>query len=141
MAASLPSDEYQISYTLHYPHSQFLRSQYFSFRVDPDEYAQEIASCRTFSLYEEVAPMLEKGLLRGGGLDNGVVIKDDHVLNPEGVRFFNEMVRHKILDLIGDLSLMGIRFKAHIVAIRSGHFSNVSFAKVLKEQLMKETSE
>jgi UDP-3-O-[3-hydroxymyristoyl] N-acetylglucosamine deacetylase len=138
---AIPSDEYRISYTLHYPHSKFLRSQYLSFRVNPEEYAQEIASCRTFALYEEVAPMLKKGLLPGGGLENGVVIKDDHVLNPEGVRFFNEMVRHKILDLMGDLSLMGIKFKAHIIAIRSGHFSNVSFARVLKEQLIKETSE
>lgn len=138
---AIPSDEYRISYTLHYPHSSFLKSQYYSFVVSAENYREQIAPCRTFSLYEEVAPMLERGLLKGGGLNNGVVIKGDSVLNPDGIRFADEPVRHKILDLMGDLSLMGIPFTAHIIAIRSGHFSNVSFAKVLRKQLILETNE
>ena len=94
-------------------------------------YKQEIAPARTFSLYEEVVPLIEKGNIKGGRLDNAVIIKGDSILNPEGVRYRDEMVRHKILDLIGDLSLVGDSFHAHVIAIRSGHFSNTSFAKEL----------
>ena len=128
---AIPSDDYEISYTLHYPHSKFLRSQYYSFLVDKTNYVQEIAPCRTFSLYEDIAPMLEKGLLKEASLENGVVIKNDEVLNPEGIRFPDEMVRHKILDLMGDISLIGKSFRAHIIAIRSGHATNVAFGKKL----------
>ncbi len=128
---ALPSDSFQISYTLHYPHSPFIRSQYCSFSITPETYRKEIASCRTFSLYEEILPFLEKGLLKGGGLDNAVVIQGDRVLNPEGVRFSDEMGRHKVLDLIGDLSLIGHRLCAHVIAICSGHASNVAFGKIV----------
>ncbi len=133
---ALPSSEYRISYTMHYPHSLFLKSQYYSFCVNWNAYKQEIAPSRTFSLYEEIEPMLKSGLLKGGGLDNGVVIKGNVVMNPDGVRFHDEMVRHKILDLVGDLSLIGIPFRAHIIAIRSGHFSNVAFARELKNYIL-----
>lgn len=134
---ALPSSSLQISYTLHYPHSSFLGSQYFSLEIDPLSYKQEIANCRTFSLYEEIAPLLEKKQLQGASLQHGVVIKEGIILNPEGIRFPNEMVRHKILDLLGDLSLLGIPFLAHIIAIRSGHFSNIAFAKKLQKFLVK----
>ncbi len=136
----LPSEEYRISYTMHYPHSSFLRSQYYSFQVDSKSYKEEIATCRTFSLYEEIAPMLENGLLKGMGLENGVVIKDNAVMNPGGLRFPDEMVRHKILDLMGDLSLIGKLFLGHVIAIRSGHYSNVAFAKLLMEHFMEKGS-
>ncbi|PIS00257.1 MAG: UDP-3-O-[3-hydroxymyristoyl] N-acetylglucosamine deacetylase [Chlamydiae bacterium CG10_big_fil_rev_8_21_14_0_10_35_9] len=131
----LPSSEFKVSYTLHYPHSSFLRSQFFSYKVDTESYKTEIAPCRTFSLYEEIEPMLKKGLLKGGGLDNGVVIKDNQVLNPGGLRFLDEMARHKILDLLGDLSLIGKPILGHIIAIRSGHYSNVAFAKELNKRI------
>jgi UDP-3-O-[3-hydroxymyristoyl] N-acetylglucosamine deacetylase len=127
---ALPSPEYRISYTLHYPNSELLGSQFYSTLVQEREFAEQIAPCRTFSLYEEIAPLIEKGLLKGS-LDNGVVIRDNAVVNPEGVRFPDEMVRHKILDLIGDLSLVGVSFAAHIISIRSGHTSNCAFAKEL----------
>jgi len=129
---ALPAKEYRVSYTLHYPHSSFLRSQYYSVLINREHFKKEIAPCRTFSLYEEIAPLLEKGYLKGGSLENGVVIKGDTVLNPEGLRFPDEMVRHKVLDLVGDLSLMGFPFLAHIIAIRSGHSSNHAFAKELQ---------
>jgi len=134
----LPSKEFKVSYTLHYPHNAFLGSQYFSYLLNPTTYRDEIAPCRTFSLYEEVAYMVEKGLIKGGGLENGVVIKGNEVMNPEGLRYKNEMVRHKVLDLIGDLSLLGIPFFAHIIAIRSGHSSNIAFAKKIQSHLVKE---
>ncbi len=128
---ALPSEEFRISYTLNYPNSELLKSQFFTVHVDAETFKEEIASARTFSLYEEVVPLIEKGNIKGGRLDNAVIIKGDSILNPEGVRYQNEMVRHKILDLIGDLALVGQSFIAHVIAIRSGHFSNTSFAKEL----------
>ena len=131
---AIPNDEFRISYTLHYPGSGLLGSQYFSVAVKEEVYKNEIAPSRTFSLYEEITPLMERGLLKGGGLQNAIVIKDDRVMNPEGTRYPNEMVRHKILDLIGDLFLLGGRLKAHVFAIRSGHATNLAFANlILKE--------
>lgn len=137
---ALPSDEFRISYTLHYPHSAFIGSQFYSFSLDEEKFAQEIAPSRTFCLYEEIAPLLEKGVIRGGGLESAVVIKDDRVANPEGLRFRDEMVRHKILDLIGDLYLLGKPLLAHIISIRSGHATNVEFARVLQNSMCSESS-
>jgi len=128
---ALPAEEYRISYTLHYPQSPYLRSQYYSIALDYEKFEQEIAPCRTFTLYEDVASLIERGILKGGGLENGVVIKGTEVMNPEGVRFPDEMVRHKILDMIGDLALIGFPFLAHIIAIRSGHAANHAFAHQL----------
>lgn len=132
---ALPSSDFKLSYTMHYPKSPLIKSQYYSFSLNPDRYREEIASCRTFSLYEEILPFLEKGLIKGGGLENALVIQGDKILNPEGARFPDEMVRHKILDLIGDLSLIGARLCAHVIAICSGHSANVAFAKILSEKM------
>ena len=137
---ALPSDEYRVSYTLHYPHSDFIGSQYYSFVVDEEGFKQEIAPSRTFSLYEDIAPLIEKGLLKGGNLNTGVLIKDNAVANPEGLRFRNELVRHKVLDLIGDLSLNAVYFPVHIIAIRSGHTTNIAFAKELAKHIKMENS-
>ena len=126
---ALPAKELQFSYTLTYPGHPLLNAQFYTFVMDQQRYIDEIAPCRTFSLYEEILPLLEKGIIKGGTLSNGVVIKGDEILNPDGLRFPDEMVRHKMLDLIGDLSLMGIRVVAHFIAIRSGHFSNTELAK------------
>jgi UDP-3-O-[3-hydroxymyristoyl] N-acetylglucosamine deacetylase len=136
---AIPSDEYRISYTLHYPNSSLLRAQFYSTVINPETFKREIAPCRTFALYEEIAPLVEKGLIKGGGLENALIIKDGAILNPEGARFPEEMARHKVLDLVGDLSLMGISFTAHIIAIRSGHASNVQFARKLLNQITMES--
>lgn len=128
---ALPHNELKISYTLSYKGHPLLDSQYFSTVITPETYKQEIANSRTFSLYEEIVPLLDQGIIKGGSLDSGVIIKGDKIMNPGGLRFDNEMVRHKVLDLIGDLSLVGFPFVAHIIAIRSGHYSNTEFAKQL----------
>ncbi len=128
---ALPSDELRISYTLHYPHDSCIGTQFYSTLVDRELFEHNIAPCRTFSVYEEVAPLIEKGMLRGGSLDNAIVIKNNQVVNSEGLRFPDEMVRHKILDMIGDLYLMGISFSAHIIAVRSGHCMNNLLAHAL----------
>lgn len=136
---ALPSDEYRISYTLHYPQSDLLHSQFYTEVINSENFKKNIAPCRTFSLYEEIAPLIEKGLFKGGSLKNAVIIKEDKVLNPEGLRFPDEMVRHKILDVVGDLFLIGVPFKAHIIAIRSGHFSNNAFGVELFNHMQMES--
>jgi UDP-3-O-[3-hydroxymyristoyl] N-acetylglucosamine deacetylase len=132
---ALPSDSYRISYLLHYPHSDLLKSQYYTAIIDRETYKESIAPCRTFSIYEEIEPLLKKGFIKGGGLNNAVIIKDNKILNPDGIRFPEEMARHKILDLVGDLSLIGGKIYGHIIAIRSGHFSNISFAKMVLKSI------
>lgn len=133
----LPYSGFRVSYTLHYPQSPLIRSQYYTMLLNAESYCREVASCRTFSLYEEIAPLVEKGLIKGGGLDNALVIQGEKILNPGGARFPDEMVRHKILDLIGDLALLG-PIEGHILAVRSGHASNAAFAKVLMENYQNE---
>lgn len=128
---ALPSHEYRISYTLHYPNTPVIRSQYLSLTINETVFKEQIAGCRTFALYEEITLLMEKGLIRGGSLENAVVIKDEVVFSKEGLRFPDEMVRHKILDLIGDLALVGFDFRAHVIAIRSGHAANVALGKEL----------
>lgn len=128
---ALPYDGYRISYTLSYPESPLLRAQFHTVLVNQENFKKEIASCRTFSLYKEISFLIDKGLIKGGSLDNAVVIKDDVILSKGGLVFPDEMVRHKILDLIGDLSLVGFDFEAHIIGVRSGHSSNFAFASKL----------
>lgn len=128
---AIPSDHYRISYTLNYPDTRLIKSQYYSTAVTSGTFKREIAPCRTFSLYEEVSVLMDRGLIKGASLDNAVVIKDDTILSKGGLHFPDEMVRHKILDMIGDLSLVGLDFCAHVIAIRSGHASNVAFARKL----------
>lgn len=136
---ALPSEEYRISYTSHYPQSTTIGTQFYTFVLEQESFKNEIASCRTFSIYEEIAPMIEKGFFKGGSLDNAIIIKEDAVVNPDGLRYPDEIVRHKILDLIGDLSLAP-PFLAHVVAICSGHASNNAFAKELFNHMKMENS-
>lgn len=130
---ALPADEFRLTYTMHYPQSPLLRSQYYTVLLTPSRFKEEIASCRTFSLYEEILPFIERGMLKGGGLENALVIKGDQIMNPEGARFPDEMVRHKILDLIGDLTLVGVPIMGHIISVRSGHSSNTALAKMISK--------
>lgn len=138
---ALPYDGYRISYTLNYPESAALRSQFFSHVVTPQGFKEEIAPCRTFALYKEISALMDKGLIKGGSLSNAVIIKDDAILSKGGLFFPDEMVRHKILDMIGDLSLVGIDFYAHIIAIRAGHASNYAFAKKLYQYITMESTQ
>ncbi len=131
---ALPSDELRLSYTLHCPHVPMIGTQFTSFIIEQESFAREIAPCRTFSIYEEIAPLIKEGGLKGGSIDNAIVIKEGKLLNSDGLRFPNEMARHKILDLLGDLSLIP-PFIAHVIGIRSGHSSNYAFAKELNAHI------
>lgn len=137
---ALPYDGYRISYTLNYPETKILKSQYFSTAIDTETFKREIAPCRTFSLYGEVSALMDRGLIKGASLDNAVVIKDEVILSKDGLFFPDEMVRHKILDVVGDLSLVGFEFHAHVIAIRAGHASNVAFAKKIFNSITTESS-
>jgi UDP-3-O-[3-hydroxymyristoyl] N-acetylglucosamine deacetylase len=134
---ALPSEKPRYSYTLSYPGHPLLHAQFFSGELTPESFKKEIAPCRTFSLYQEISHLIDRGLIRGGSLDNAVVILDKVAFSKEGLFFPDEMVRHKVLDTIGDLSLMGIDLNAHILSIRAGHTTNYRFAKKIVEGLQK----
>lgn len=126
---ALPCDHFKVSYTLSYPNSELLKAQFYSTDVTPAIFNTQLACCRSFGLYEEIEPLLNRGLIKGCSLANAVVVHGNVVFSKGGLFFPDEMVRHKVLDLIGDLSLVGFPFVAHIVAIRSGHTSHRAFAQ------------
>lgn len=137
---AIPYDGYRISYTLNYPEPALLKAQYHTIEITPQNFKQELSPCRTFSLYKEVSWLMDRGLIKGGSLDNAVIIKDDAVLSKNGLFFPDEMVRHKVLDMVGDFSLVGVNFHAHIIAIRSGHGANFAFAKKLFHYITSENT-
>jgi UDP-3-O-[3-hydroxymyristoyl] N-acetylglucosamine deacetylase/3-hydroxyacyl-[acyl-carrier-protein] dehydratase len=127
----VPEDDLRISFTIKFDHP-VLKSQFKSFQVGNQEaFIKEIAPARTFALEREIDMLREAGLIKGGTLENAVVIGPNGVINPEGLRFEDEPVRHKILDLLGDLALLGFKLKGHLIAIRSGHSTNVGMFKRL----------
>jgi len=128
----LPDEKLRISYTVDFPRSP-LKSQFAEFTITKETFVQEIAPSRTFGFMEEVKELRRKNLVQGGSLENAVIIDEKGVINKEGLRFPNEPVRHKILDLIGDLYLLGRPIKAHILAVKSGHLFNVKLVRRLKE--------
>ncbi len=129
----LPSDEHRVSMTIAYDHVA-IGTQYASFTITEDTFKKEIAPARTFCFLREVKMLQEKGLIKGGSLESAVVIGDDTILNDD-LRFPDEFVRHKILDLIGDMYLLGRPIKGHIVSVKSGHEKNVLFSKQIKAAL------
>ena len=125
----LPDTKFRISCTQVGPQGRF--TQFLSAEITPEFYEKEIASARTFVFYEDVKPLMDKGLIKGGSLENAIVARGDSVLSKEPLRFPDEFVRHKILDIIGDLALCGRRLRAHIVAVKPGHGINTEAAKKL----------
>lgn len=114
-----PSREFKISYTIDFPHP-VIGKQHFEFNSNTD-FLNEIAPCRTFGFLKDVERMQAMGLALGGSLQNAVVLDDVKALNPEGLRFQDEFVRHKVLDAIGDFSLIGYPILADIELHRAGH--------------------
>lgn len=130
---ALPYDGYKITYTIKFDHT-FLKSQMLEIILDMESYKNEIANARTFGFDYEIDYLKKNNLALGGTLDNAIVVKKDGVLNPSGLRFEDEFVRHKILDLIGDLKVLNRPIKGHIIAIKAGHALDIEFAKLLKKQ-------
>lgn len=127
---AIPSEEYRISYTMSYRHP-VLGHQFLSMPITRESFIEEISPCRTFALYSELEQLLKMGLIKGGSLDNAIVVTDNAILSKEGLRFSDEFVRHKIMDMIGDMTLTGKRLKAHVISIRSGHAHNVKLAQAI----------
>ena len=130
---AIPHDGLKISCTS--ADDRGIHTQHLSLSIDPDTYVSQIAPARTFTIYEDIEELLKLGKIRGGSLDSAIVIKGDKVLSKEPLRFKDEFVRHKILDIIGDISLLGMPLKAHIVATRPGHALNAELTKALFERL------
>ncbi len=134
---ALPAADFKVSLTMVYNHP-LVKSQHASFTVTPETFIKELAPARTFCFDFEIETLKKQGLAKGGNLTNAVVIGEKDIHNE--LRFPDEFVRHKILDLIGDFYLLGQPLKAHIIAVKCGHPSNVAFVQKLRELKAKEAS-
>jgi UDP-3-O-[3-hydroxymyristoyl] N-acetylglucosamine deacetylase len=126
-----PSEQFKISYSISFDHP-LLRHQSRTMAITPDVFAQEIAPARTFGFLKEVEMMRQRGLALGGSLDNAVVLGETGPLNI--LRFEDEFVRHKILDAVGDLALVGYPILGHVVIQRGGHALHTALAAQLLQQ-------
>ena len=134
----LPDPKFRVSCTQVGPQGRF--TQFLSAEITPEFYEKEIAPARTFVFYEDVKPLMDKGLIKGGSLENAIVARGESVLSKEPLRFPDEFVRHKILDIVGDLALAGRRLHGHVVAVKPGHGLNTEAAKRLALQHAQITS-
>ena len=130
---ALPFDGLKISCTS--ADDRGIHTQHLSLTLDPEVYKTQIAAARTFTIYEDIEELLKLGKIRGGSLDSAIVIRGDKILSKEPLRFKDEFVRHKILDIVGDIVLLGMPIKAHIVATRPGHAINAELTKLLFDKL------
>ncbi len=138
---ALPAETFRVSFTVEYDNPA-IGTQYRSMDITPESFEKEVAPARTFVLMEDVERLREMGLIKGGSLDSALVFDDSKVVSSEPLRFPDECVRHKILDLVGDLSLLGVPIQGHIHAVRSGHAGNIAFVRELREawRLQKRTA-
>lgn len=129
----VPEDRFVLSCDVFFDHPMVGR-QTLEMEVTPERYAAEIAPARTFGFYEELGKMQQMGLIRGASLENAVCYDPHGVMNPEGLRFRDECVRHKALDLIGDLALIGRPLLGHVIAERAGHAMHVALvARIMSD--------
>ncbi len=126
-----PAGSLRVSYFVDYAHPSIGRQSLASLEIDGENFEEQIGRARTFGFLQEVETLWRHGLARGANLDNTVVLDDRRVLNADGVRWPDEFVRHKILDLLGDLSLLGAPPAAHVVAIRGGHSLHTALVAAL----------
>jgi UDP-3-O-[3-hydroxymyristoyl] N-acetylglucosamine deacetylase len=128
-----PSDAYSVSYSINFPHP-LIGKQTFCVQLTNGSYVREIAPARTFGFLHEADAMRQQGLIRGASTDNAIVLTRDEVLNPP-LRFADEFVRHKVLDLIGDLALIGKQILGSVVADRAGHAMHTALvSRILRDK-------
>ena len=156
-----PDRKFSVSVHVDY-NSHVVNNQYATFSEE-DDFANEIAPCRTFVFMHELEPLLAANLIKGGDLDNAIVVAENEVSEEEvarlakvfnktdikitngyvnnlQLRFINEIARHKLLDILGDLALLGMRIKGRVMATRPGHFVNTETAKALKKNIKRDTN-
>ncbi len=130
--ALYPSDSFKVTYSISYDHP-LLRHQHRTLTITEESFAEDIAPARTFTFLKDVEMLRQNGLALGGSLENAIVLGETGVLN--ALRFDDEFVRHKILDAVGDLALVGYPVIGHLVAHRAGHALHTEFAtKILEEE-------
>lgn len=122
-ASIIPSRFFRISFDIHFTHPT-ISNQSRMLTFSEDAFAAELSAARTFGFLAEVEMLKANGLARGGSLENAVVIGDEGILNPEGLRYSDEFVRHKLLDSVGDIALCGYHIFGHVKAFKSGHDLN-----------------
>lgn len=130
-----PHDKFKITCTSADRKGRF--TQFYSVEVNPETWERDIAHARTFCFFEEIEFLIKNGLIKGGSLENAVVIRDDAVLTNEPLRYPEEFVRHKILDIIGDLALIGRPILGHVIAIKPSHTANTELGKQVVAQIKK----
>lgn len=133
--AVLPSAQLKISYTLSYNH-ELLRTEFLELNMESDTFKKEVASARTFCLENEVTELQNQGLGRGANYENTLVVGKSGIIKNK-LRYPDEFIRHKILDLMGDLYLVGSPLKGHIIALRSGHSLNLKLARKINQQKLR----
>jgi UDP-3-O-[3-hydroxymyristoyl] N-acetylglucosamine deacetylase/3-hydroxyacyl-[acyl-carrier-protein] dehydratase len=137
LAVVLPGDHLRISCTIQYG-KPGLDAQFLSLAIEPATFETQIAPARTFAFYEDLHALIDHGMIKGGSLRNAVLIRNESVLATEALRFRDEFVRHKILDVLGDLALLGRPLVGHVVTIRPGHASNAELTKRLAQLMEKQ---
>jgi UDP-3-O-[3-hydroxymyristoyl] N-acetylglucosamine deacetylase/3-hydroxyacyl-[acyl-carrier-protein] dehydratase len=137
LAIALPSDCLRVSCTIHFG-KPGLDAQFLSLAIEPETFESQISPARTFAFYEEIQYLIDKGLIKGGSLENSVLIRNESILATEPLRFRDEFVRHKILDVLGDIMLLGRPLAAHIVVVRPGHGLNAELTRALSKAMEKE---
>jgi UDP-3-O-[3-hydroxymyristoyl] N-acetylglucosamine deacetylase len=125
-----PADTYQVDCLIDFPHP-LIGVQEFSVQLNDGAFSREIAGARTFGFTAEIEALRKANLIRGGSLDNAIVLTPDGMLNTNGLRFRDEFVRHKILDIVGDLALLGMPILGRVVAERSGHLMHAGLMSKL----------
>jgi UDP-3-O-[3-hydroxymyristoyl] N-acetylglucosamine deacetylase len=137
--AVYPADSYSVAYTINFPHP-LIGKETFSVDLSDGNYLAEIAPARTFGFLHEADAMRQQGLIRGASPENAVVLTRDGLMNPP-LRFADEFVRHKVLDLIGDLALLGKQILGNVVADRAGHAMHTALvSRLLRDRLWEETT-
>jgi UDP-3-O-[3-hydroxymyristoyl] N-acetylglucosamine deacetylase/3-hydroxyacyl-[acyl-carrier-protein] dehydratase len=131
--ALFPDDVFKITCTS--SDREGRHTQFFSAEVTPKIWERDLAHARTFCFYEEIEFLIQNGLIKGGSLSNAVVVRDDAVLTTEPLRYSNEFVRHKMLDLVGDLSLVGRPLLGHLIAVKPNHLANCELARQISAQM------
>jgi UDP-3-O-[3-hydroxymyristoyl] N-acetylglucosamine deacetylase / 3-hydroxyacyl-[acyl-carrier-protein] dehydratase len=132
-----PDDHFKITCTSAGKNGKF--TQFYSTEINPKTWERELAHARTFCFYEEIEYLIKNGLIKGGSLENAVVIRDDAVLTTEPLRYPDEFVRHKMLDIVGDLSLLGRPIHGHLTAVKPSHSGNCEMVRHILAQIQKRT--
>jgi len=130
-----PDEAFKISCTSADKQGRF--TQFYSLEISPKSWETELSAARTFCFYEEIEYLITHGLIKGGSLENAVVIRDDAVLTTEPLRYADEFVRHKMLDIVGDLSLLGRPICGHLIAVKPGHAANCELVRRIAAQMRK----